>query len=1117
MTNPPAPLPSVAATRALRGLLLGTTCSLGLVLEDRRRRISTLRNRLKNAEKLKSHERYHAGGAAAILERFEQTSDPAWLPTNLPETMSSSALFEEPPLAPPKSSSNHAQSTRERCTAGPRLGHWSVDEITQGIRQAAIPGYSTWNSPAIKPFQSTRMVPTHRSHEHNQKSQDHTAPVSEAEPTSLNSTSPAIVSMTASTHDRNKRMTALTRDVIRAQESLKRSFIGCLDVLAAHRMHRQVIQAFLHFPFRQVPEPKLVGRLVAEAVRECNGLRAGEVFRKMRAMHESTKLRPGTIDMSGYQIILRAHWKATRDFEGTAAMFSEIRQSPRLRRRSQPVFDAMIAIALDAGKITEMNSYINTLIDIYPARAEDLRVLGVLALSMARTGDWEAVKSAFRAARDAKSNRYYSSDKAGKYLQPVVEEHCRGHGLAETVAWFKDLTGDLGIAPHPHTITFMSNRFGDALDHDGLFEWLEYCQSAGRPFGPAFTASILRNAWKRWGFSVPKLQMLYDEIQRLRPNSRDASTDMIMALAAARHKWDFSDGYFSPDETLNRGEPDASAATGVAKKRARWDSEVYLLMNQAAVRGDVGSVVEIYREALRKGMTPSEKCLRLAIRSTPSGSEASMQLVKDAHSAGLDVSRLVWHLLMLQTRRIDPTIWQGEVLSSLRGAVQKLEALGLPVDHETRFDMTTRTLLRGKSPAALQSVQPEIFNFRTQDDAPAYCERNFSLLLRTMALRQDAAGIRSLLRTVRNAPHTIRFRHKKTTISVLNKAEKLEDTPDAKAVIDALQEGLVMFDAFEQHFNMQKWMFKGKAGALARLDGDPVKEIFEERFDTQNQCLPNESTAATNRAATEDEDRASFDGPEETPIAQTTQVPSVKLVKNALALDADVNTFMELEKLLNVPAQCPNGKESEHEWAMYGVPENMTDKTIAPANGGVLEEEIVCTPKDQEGLADAQEMFLSDNLTKATTTLDEGSFVLDASESKGNEQEDPLAAGAIASEEYAAPKSAASKPYDTSTDSLAAICKGWQGMLGNPRATSSDRGGYGRITETISGDKPLPEDDQEAVREHRVPSEYMPWAVHVAQHKKRALHVGRKRSARIVAKPRPFWLSEEMRAELRLP
>ncbi|KAH8681263.1 hypothetical protein BX600DRAFT_446129 [Xylariales sp. PMI_506] len=66
--SPPCPVPSKAAIHALRGLALGTSCAIGLIVEDRRRRISTLTTALNNKKKLRSSRQYHGAAEAAKFD-----------------------------------------------------------------------------------------------------------------------------------------------------------------------------------------------------------------------------------------------------------------------------------------------------------------------------------------------------------------------------------------------------------------------------------------------------------------------------------------------------------------------------------------------------------------------------------------------------------------------------------------------------------------------------------------------------------------------------------------------------------------------------------------------------------------------------------------------------------------------------------------------------------------------------------------------------------------------------------------------------------------------------------------------------------------------------------------
>jgi hypothetical protein len=66
----PVPAPSKAAICALRGLALGTSCALAVIVEDRRRRISVLRTAVGNKKKIRSLKQYHgtSDAAAALID-----------------------------------------------------------------------------------------------------------------------------------------------------------------------------------------------------------------------------------------------------------------------------------------------------------------------------------------------------------------------------------------------------------------------------------------------------------------------------------------------------------------------------------------------------------------------------------------------------------------------------------------------------------------------------------------------------------------------------------------------------------------------------------------------------------------------------------------------------------------------------------------------------------------------------------------------------------------------------------------------------------------------------------------------------------------------------------------
>ncbi|KAK3687661.1 hypothetical protein B0T22DRAFT_135869 [Podospora appendiculata] len=70
--SPSLPVPSKAALTALRGLVLGTSCTLALITEDRRRRINRALNVIENGDKIRSARNYRAGGTALVVALEEE-------------------------------------------------------------------------------------------------------------------------------------------------------------------------------------------------------------------------------------------------------------------------------------------------------------------------------------------------------------------------------------------------------------------------------------------------------------------------------------------------------------------------------------------------------------------------------------------------------------------------------------------------------------------------------------------------------------------------------------------------------------------------------------------------------------------------------------------------------------------------------------------------------------------------------------------------------------------------------------------------------------------------------------------------------------------------------------
>ncbi|KAI1381733.1 hypothetical protein F4677DRAFT_399520 [Hypoxylon crocopeplum] len=117
---PPFLVPSKAAIHALRGIALGTSCAIGVIVEDRRRRISTLRTAIENRRKLRSAKQYHSAAGAAMSQLDEALSvgdESRWrhLDDGI-RARGDEAIVSAPPRG---KSTKHASASSEPATSPP--------------------------------------------------------------------------------------------------------------------------------------------------------------------------------------------------------------------------------------------------------------------------------------------------------------------------------------------------------------------------------------------------------------------------------------------------------------------------------------------------------------------------------------------------------------------------------------------------------------------------------------------------------------------------------------------------------------------------------------------------------------------------------------------------------------------------------------------------------------------------------------------------------------------------------------------------------------------------------------------------------------------------------------
>ncbi|CAJ2501980.1 Uu.00g048330.m01.CDS01 [Anthostomella pinea] len=110
--SPPLPVPSKAAIHALRGIALGTSCAIGVIVEDRRRRICTLRTAIANKQKLKSSRQYHGTLESVTLQQLDDPTILGGDDLHWHQRQERISHRRESQAASPPSRSNRGQAVR---------------------------------------------------------------------------------------------------------------------------------------------------------------------------------------------------------------------------------------------------------------------------------------------------------------------------------------------------------------------------------------------------------------------------------------------------------------------------------------------------------------------------------------------------------------------------------------------------------------------------------------------------------------------------------------------------------------------------------------------------------------------------------------------------------------------------------------------------------------------------------------------------------------------------------------------------------------------------------------------------------------------------------------------
>jgi len=505
------------------------------------------------------------------------------------------------------------------------------------------------------------------------------------------------------------------------------------------RSHPWTIRSFLMVPKSQLSSLAWFWRLsdtVVGAVTASHGLLAADVLRRL------LELAHGQYQLGTYPVceLLYRHWKRSRDFQGVSELFAELLEgsiADRVQYVDAP-FRTMMQIALEAEEFTQAEAYAQQLTSLAPEAANDIRIQGLLAQAKAKKNDWAGVRDTFERVRQSG----LSLERAGPVLVPLLKEYARTHPIHETEQWLKDYIDNIGVPVCREMVTLVGREYGDRRDHESFIAWLEYCVNSGLVVDAAFSNTILRNCWKRWRFPFKRLGSLYKKLCLLSPNFEDEVTRRIMAGSAltrqavasrsgqARLKW----LGLHVDNSISRG-------------RCSNEEEVYLAMKTEAQRTGPQKAAWIYKQAMKSGMPPSDKCLKLmvALSAQRGGTgKVATHLLGVAKAKGNDVNAAAAHLVVRELKHIKPgSTDRRDILREVQAAIRPFEASGVKLN-DMVLNRAARIVFDSRDVHNATSLG--LVAAKLAGKAPGYNLDNLTVLLWCYSLQRNADGIELLVR-----------------------------------------------------------------------------------------------------------------------------------------------------------------------------------------------------------------------------------------------------------------------------------------------------------------------------------------------------------------------------------
>ncbi|KAI1274385.1 hypothetical protein F5Y07DRAFT_373575 [Xylaria sp. FL0933] len=846
----PSPLPSKAAIRALRGIALGTSCAIGAIVEDRRRRISTLKTAVSNKQKLQSSRQYNNDGPAQLslplddatpagwnLQRQEREGHGLRKHRNAETTDPENAMLEDLESQDPFQDDNnkgHAQQPQPSLSKSsppqptgareplfvalrrlPRLHSASTVQSSEdaliaefkdllakgklGLAFSLItshactipssPQRETWLELSARLSQkcqqnrrwqdASRILTTiiglgplneaqYFAFDPLPIMESHLLPPGSDKPCSTESVTSAariyLAKFEGKRGGRGTQMELVGRRLMMEALSSQRFTLAlhiywrmlgwaaspemcagwAIRTFFRHSDHKAVLKIFLLHYSRLKPgleyfDPTM--NMVIRSVEAMKGLNANSILEALAQMHIPER---GKLHSRWIMQVLRAHWDRHESISKTKEIFEKAVSLGIMEKISHPqgAYRTLIEIAIKAGDSEMAYSYADKVVHDYPDMKDDVALK--LAVLKAKAGDWDSVLTTFRQVQRSKLPEPTAYDSA---CILVLQEFAASHSAAETQDLALLFVRDIGVVFHPHMVTLVAKKFGQARDTKRFMAWLELCSREGFALDAGFCNSVLYNCWAKWKIAFPELRMMHSKFKALNPDCSDEVTQRILSQAAQSTRSRNGLTNVRPGKTITVNK---LAYLG----RSTNKRDIFEAMNQEVMQGRPASAVTVYKRAMHFGMPFCSYCLRLAVlaalQAKDFGSSHALSIIEDAHAQGHDVAPAVSTFIKRQLDAFSGSA--GDIVTHMRNLISHFESSQIVISPAVLTHMATICVKIGQHEKAISLCH--LAQDRSGSSHLCFSSQSIRALATAYSELSDVGGMSSLIDSMRESEYS---------------------------------------------------------------------------------------------------------------------------------------------------------------------------------------------------------------------------------------------------------------------------------------------------------------------------------------------------------------------------